>query len=211
MRIRRAIDIRPPERIYIPWSYFHPLGSAAPAIADSDAFATCAAAANDPAAGAGAQNAGFRPARLIDSTGPDRGREDHVGAGVAGSLGGKSLPESCSETPTGLCLSRYQRFRVGVEWQDNEGHQGVGRVGPFGSTESGLQWFFSPDNREMLVKVLDGCALNDHYWVYAAATTDVRYTLRVTDTESGAVREYGNALGNPAEAITDAQAFACAP
>ncbi len=191
-------------------SYFNPLGSAAPAFTDSDAFATCAAAASDPSAGAGAQNAGFRLARPIDSPGADRGRRDHVGAEVAGSPGRKSS-YSCRETPAALCLSRYSRFRVEVEWQDHEGHRGVGRVGPFGSTDSGLLWFFSPDNWEMLVKVLDGCALNDHYWVYAAATTDVQYTLRVTDTESGEVSEYENALGNAAEAITDAQAFACAP
>lgn len=67
-------------------------------------------------------------------------------------------------------------------------------------------------SREALVKVLDGCAFNDHFWVFSAATTDVEYTLQVTDTASGEVREYFNALGVAAPALTDTSAFAtCAP
>jgi hypothetical protein len=85
-------------------------------------------------------------------------------------------------------------------------------VVPFGSDDSGLLWFFHPDNWEMLVKVLDGCALNEHFWVFAAATTTVEYTLRVTDTATGEVREYLNAAGTPASALTDTEAFAaCSP
>lgn len=56
--------------------------------------------------------------------------------------------------------------------------------------------------------VLDGCTLNDRFWVFAAATTNVEYTLRVTDTRSGAVQEYTNPLGFAAEALTDTDAFA---
>ena len=33
-------------------------------------------------------------------------------------------------------------------------------------------------------KVLDGTTFNDRFWVFAGATTDVEYTLTVTDTES---------------------------
>ncbi|MCP4654899.1 MAG: hypothetical protein GY856_05705, partial [bacterium] len=74
--------------------------------------------------------------------------------------------------------------------------------------DSGILWFFDADNWEMLVKVLDGCALNRRFWVFAAATTNVEYTLRVTDTVSGTVKTYFNPLGNAAAAITDAGAFA---
>ena len=63
----------------------------------------------------------------------------------------------------------------------------------------------------MLVKVLDGCGVNGHYWVLAAATTNVEYTLRVTDTVTGAVREYFNPLGTRAAAITDTDAFRACP
>ena len=61
---------------------------------------------------------------------------------------------------------------------------------------------------EVLVKVLDGCAINHRFWVFAATTTNVAYVLRVTDTETGQVREYENPLGKPADAITDTAAFA---
>jgi hypothetical protein len=62
-----------------------------------------------------------------------------------------------------------------------------------------------------MVKVLDGCASNGHYWVFAAATTNVEYTLRVTDVLTGDVREYLNPLGNSSPAVTDTAAFAGCP
>ena len=47
------------------------------------------------------------------------------------------------------------------------------------TTDSGLFWFFAPQNLELLVKMVDGCSFcNGHFWVYAAATTDVEYHLR---------------------------------
>ena len=62
----------------------------------------------------------------------------------------------------------------------------------------------------MLIKVLDGCALNGHVWTcsYGAdRLTDLGYTIRVTDTVTGTVREYRNEPGLPAPAITDVSAF----
>ncbi len=69
-------------------------------------------------------------------------------------------------------------------------------------------WFFSPDNWELQVKVLDRCDGNGHFWVLAAASTNVEYLLRITDTETGEIREYANPLGQPAETILDTRAFA---
>ncbi len=84
---------------------------------------------------------------------------------------------------------------------------------PFGSADSGLFYFFSEDNWEMLVKVLDGCAINGHYWVLAAATTDVGYTLEVRDLQAGGEpRTYTNPVGQASPAILDLGAFgACSP
>ncbi|MCH9647715.1 MAG: hypothetical protein K0U98_05710, partial [Deltaproteobacteria bacterium] len=70
-----------------------------------------------------------------------------------------------------------------------------------------LLWFFNDQNWEMLVKVINGCESNDHFWVFSAATTNVEYTLRVTDTETGEVKEYFNPLNSNARAITDTEAF----
>ncbi len=113
----------------------------------------------------------------------------------------------CVDSPIHRCLNQY-RFQVEVEWRDFEGNTGFGRAVRQGSPDSGLYWFFDPGNWEMLIKVLDGCNLNDRHWVFAAATTTVEYTLRVTDTETGQVREYFNPLGRAAPAITDTSAFA---
>lgn len=113
---------------------------------------------------------------------------------------------TCSAGPKSHCLQR-SRFKVEVEWRDFDGNRGVGDVIPISSDDSGLFWFFNPDNWEILVKVLNGCAINDRFWVFSAATTNVEYTLRVTDTATGRVREYFNPLGAAAVAVTDTDAF----
>jgi len=119
-------------------------------------------------------------------------------------------PEPCTRGPRTLCLNDG-RFRVEVEWRDFQGNTGSGRVVPFAADDSGLFWFFAAENWEMLVKVLDGCGVNDRFWVFAAATTNVEYTLRVTDTATGNGKSYFNPLGNSAAAITDTTAFATCP
>jgi hypothetical protein len=79
------------------------------------------------------------------------------------------------------------------------------------SRDSALFYFFSPANWEVMVKVLDGCTINQHYWVYGAASTDVGYTVEVRDTAgAGRLRSYRHAAGTPAPAITDGLAFPCA-
>lgn len=119
-------------------------------------------------------------------------------------------PFACVPSATELCL-QGSRYRVTVEWRDFLGHTGVGGVAPFGTDDSGLFWFFDEDNWELLVKVLDGCPLNGHRWVLAAATTNVAYTLTVADADTGCSVEYENQLGVAAPAITDTAAFADCP
>jgi hypothetical protein len=57
--------------------------------------------------------------------------------------------------------------------------------------------------------MLDGCSLNDRFWVFYAATTNVEFTVTVTDTETGRQKQYFNPLGTPAPPIQDTQAFPC--
>jgi poly(3-hydroxybutyrate) depolymerase len=126
-------------------------------------------------------------------------------------LVGKSRPaQGCVATGTALCL--HGRFRVEVSWQDFSGGTGAGRIVPTGaSSGSGLFWFFGPDNWELMVKVVDGCSVNGHHWVFAAATTSVRYVLTVTDTTTGRIARYENPLGVASPAITDTSAFPACP
>jgi hypothetical protein len=59
-----------------------------------------------------------------------------------------------------------------------------------GVVRGGLFWFFERGNPEMLVKVLDGCGLNDHFWIFAVAGTDAGFEIRSTDRATGAVATY---------------------
>ncbi len=117
---------------------------------------------------------------------------------------------TCRPSNTSMCLNS-RRFQVEVEWRDFNDNIGQGEVARFGSNDSGLFYFFNADNWEMLVKVLDGCTYNGRFWVFAAATTNVEYTLRVTDTQTGATKSYFNPLGRASPAITDTAAFDACP
>ena len=113
----------------------------------------------------------------------------------------------CEPNRETLCL-QDSRYAVTVEWRKPDGETGVaGVVNAARTNDSGLFTFFSPDNWEILIKVLDGCALNGHVWVYAASTTDLGYTIRVTDMLTEAVKEYENEPGVAAPTITDGTAF----
>lgn len=129
-------------------------------------------------------------------------------------LAGKSYPaeEECVAGPTVLCLGGG-RFRVEVAWEDFQGGAGPGSIVPGAhSDDSGLFWFFAPDNWELLVKVLDGCAVNGHHWVFAAATTTVEYVLTVTDTRTDQAWTWRNPPGRPSPAVTDVTALGgCSP
>ncbi len=119
--------------------------------------------------------------------------------------------QPCVPDDTTLCFLD-DRFRVTVDWRTGFGTSGPGRVVPVGgSARSGLFWFFAADNWEMLVKVLEGCEVNDRFWVFAASATSVEWTLTVEDTAAGEVAIYTNPLGRPSPAVTDTAAFATCP
>ncbi len=81
------------------------------------------------------------------------------------------------------------RFSIRVDWSTLSGSSGHGIAVPL-TADSGYFWFFENTNVELLVKILDGRAVNGHYWFFWGAMTDVEYTITVTDTESGAVKQY---------------------
>ena len=94
-------------------------------------------------------------------------------------------------------LPQKGRFRVEAAWDAN-GSSGAGQAVPGASADSGLLWFFAPDNWELMVKVLDGCALNGHYWVLRRRHD--RRPLRADgdrhpDRERRALRESGGEGG----------------
>ncbi len=179
-------------------SYFNPLGNAAPAITDTDAFAGTCPATNTARTG-GTQAAVYSPEPAAASSDPP-----------SAVSGGSATQSTCTPSSTVSCLNG-NRFRVEVTWADFQNNTGSGKVSPIGSADSALFWFFDQDNLEQLVKVLNGCGLNNHFWVFSAAVTNVEYNLKVTDTQTGNTKTYSNPLGNAASAITDTSAFATCP
>lgn len=124
--------------------------------------------------------------------------------------GGETVqPFVCVNTDTTTCLNGG-RFQVSATWETSLG-SAPARIADAGTGDSALLWFFDQENWEVLLKVLDGCQENGHYWVFSAATTDVGYTLRVVDSQTGAVRTYANSLGSAAAAVTDTGAFVGCP
>jgi len=109
---------------------------------------------------------------------------------------------TCVPAADTLCLAG-DRFKVTVEWVDvptNQFHlpstplSGSGQAVEL-SEDTGYFWFFEPDNAELLVKVIDGRIINQHFWVFYGATTNVEYTITVTDTRDNSRVMYPNPQG----------------
>ncbi len=137
------------------------------------------------------------------SDGATSGAVDRM-MGVPAPIAASPDPADCGEAPHALCL-KGSRFRVAVAWKTRNGRTGEGQAVPL-SSEAGYFWFFDPKNVELVVKVLDGRPINGHFWVFYGALSTVAYTITVTDTQTGAVRTYENALGNQAS-VGDTEAF----
>ena len=105
---------------------------------------------------------------------------------------------------------RQGRFRISAEWSAPGFGQGVAHGVPL-TDESGYFTFFSPTNLELVAKAIDGCSVNQRYWIFLGGLTDVEVTVRVEDTGTGAVKTYVNPSGRTFEAVLDTSSFATCP
>jgi hypothetical protein len=111
----------------------------------------------------------------------------------------------CSSDPTSLCLNG-DRFRAQVNWRAvNIGTSGVGQAVRL-TSDTGYFWFFSGNNIELVLKVVDGRSFNGRFWVFYGALSDVEYTITVTDTQRGVSKTYFNPQGQLAS-VADTAAF----
>jgi hypothetical protein len=117
-------------------------------------------------------------------------------------------PGACVPDATTLCF-QSGRFKVTATFDAGNGNAGEAHGVPAG--DSGLLWFFASTNIEVALKVLDGCALGGHYWVFAGGLTNVEVTILVTDTKTGATRTYHNPPNTAFQPIQDTSAFTCSP
>jgi hypothetical protein len=96
---------------------------------------------------------------------------------------------TCSPGSTNLCLLG-QRFAVEIDFVDpGSGATLSGRAVPF-NDRTGFFWFFNSGNLELPVKMIDATGPFGHFWVFFGSLTNIDYTVRVTDTVTGAVRSY---------------------
>ncbi|MFL6201721.1 MAG: trypsin-like peptidase domain-containing protein [Thermoanaerobaculia bacterium] len=120
----------------------------------------------------------------------------------------------CTPNATTLCIDDQpgdRRFKVQVAFQSPQ-LSGNGKAVPLSSlgvNSGGLFWFFGSTNPELLVKVLNGCGLNNRYWVFWSAGTDAGLSLTVTDTVRGSSKSYTNNQGTAAKPVQDTNALPC--
>jgi hypothetical protein len=123
-------------------------------------------------------------------------------------IAGQHLAAASFEVIPATTRLQDGRFEVAATWRTALGEAGPARLVQPPSRDSALFYFFSPDNWELMVKVLDGCAINGNYWVFSAASTDVAFAVTVRQ-EGGEIFEVRNLLGQPAAAINSINAFPC--
>ncbi len=185
-------------------TWVNPLGVPFEPILDTRAFATCDAAPPAPPLPGASQQVERLLAEL------ERWRVPGTRDIPAMTLPAFATKGDCLASDTALCLNQ-DRFQAEAFWQTTAGDTGVGQAVAL-TADTGYFWFFSPDNVEIVLKVLDACvAPYDRFWVFAAGLTDVAVTLRVTDTAFGEVREYIHPMGTAFAPILDTDAFATCP
>lgn len=113
--------------------------------------------------------------------------------------------EGCITGPNSLCLNG-DRFQTFVEFETFDGTEGTGQVISQGD-DSGLVYFFDEDNVEMVIKVLNGCADNGNYWVFASGVTNVGVDVTVVDTLTGDEYTINTNVGEAFPPTLDNQAF----
>jgi hypothetical protein len=100
----------------------------------------------------------------------------------------------CIPDASTLCLLGG-RFQARVEWKNSAQAPAAAAPAVPLTDQTGYYWFFEQPNVEIVLKVLDGTAVNGHYWIFYASLSNVAYTVTVTDLQTGAVRVYDNPAG----------------
>jgi choice-of-anchor B domain-containing protein len=96
--------------------------------------------------------------------------------------------EPCKPGLQTLCLGEA-RFRVEVDWSNQfDGSSGRGRA-----VQGSYFTFGDASNLELMVKILDD---GSHWKLYYGQLTNLGFSIRVIDTETGRATSYGNGPNN---------------
>ena len=132
-----------------------------------------------------------------------------VPVGVAQAIAGGEGTD-CEPSPVATLAGGYT-VNMCVEYL-KDGVAEVREARDFGleSQQSGLLYFFEPSNAEVLIKVLDGCGVNGHRWVFVAPVTDLAFNLTVVSPNPDEEPwTHSNRLSQTASPKSDTSAFAC--
>jgi hypothetical protein len=111
----------------------------------------------------------------------------------------------------GLALGLWEapRFLVTVSWAPGDGTETRAVPERLGAN-LGYFWFFSADNPEVFVKVIDACDTRwARVWFFASGLTNLGVRIEVTDRSTGLTKTYLNPVGSPFAAIQDTGGFPC--
>lgn len=100
------------------------------------------------------------------------------------------------------------RFDISMIYATSSGDSGSAK-GAVWEDASSFWHFFGQANIEVFAKVLDGCGINNRFWVFLAGATDVGVTVTITDTQTGVIKTYSNPVGTTFVTVTDTLAFEC--
>lgn len=109
------------------------------------------------------------------------------------------LDKTCIRDANTACLLGG-RYEVKVSYASNNNGSGAAQVMAFSGVraeddESVFLWFFDPSNFEIGLKILNGCAVDHHHWVFISGLTNQGWTVQVKDTQTTASATYSNPIG----------------
>lgn len=125
---------------------------------------------------------------------------------------------SCIAGASTACL-QSDRFQVEVAYDTNgsafvapeagtpTGSAQIVAQGGFPTDSAAPFSFYDADQIDLIVRVVNGCAINDRFWVFTSAATDAGATVTVTDTATGEVVQYANPAGQAFAPVFDTEAF----
>jgi hypothetical protein len=165
-------------------------------------------------AGNGAFGSGGNCGGAYETIGTSSPLDVQVRGTVGIEIDQEDLAAGCIKSDTVLCVDDKpgdRRFQLTLDFNHAGSPASSAQVsiGTLGQGRGGSFWFFSQDNPEMLVKVLNGCGVNNHFWVFASAGTNVGFNLHVQDTTTAAVMTYSNDDNVAAVPVQDTKAFPC--
>ncbi|MCY3928042.1 MAG: M12 family metallo-peptidase [Acidobacteria bacterium] len=166
--------------------------------------------ASDGIAGVDLVDAGFplSPAPSTASTVVAPALRSPVTVSLPVSVGGEA---ECEPQPVRTLRGGYTVNMCVEHIRNGETVVEVVRDYELDSEQSAILYFFDRDNAEVLIKVLDGCRINGHRWVFVAPVTTLAFNLSIEPPGGGKPWTHENRLNRTAAAKSDIVAFACEP